>query len=259
MTDSGFSQSEMMIVAAARALEGQHVCFVGVGLPNIAVNLAQRTVAPDLELVYEAGVFGARPQRLPLSIGDPTIVTGSTAVVSMLELFGYYLQGGLIDVGFLGAAQIDRFGNINTTVIGEYADPTTRLPGSGGACEIAINARQVFVIMRQSKRSFVETIDFRTSPGNLGGAEQAERIRREGGWLGRGPSIVVTDLGIYRFDESGEMRLASMHPGATIEQVRDTIAWPIRVADDLLTTPPPTTEELHLVREELDPGGVYTK
>ena len=259
MTDSGFSQSEMMIVAAARALEGQHVCFVGVGLPNIAVNLAQRTVAPDLELVYEAGVFGARPQRLPLSIGDPTIVTGSTAVVSMLELFGYYLQGGLIDVGFLGAAQIDRFGNINTTVIGDYAHPTTRLPGSGGACEIAINARQVFVIMRQSKRSFVETIDFRTSPGNLGGAEQAERIRREGGWLGRGPSIVVTDLGIYRFDESGEMRLASMHPGATIEQVRDTIAWPIRVADDLLTTPPPTTEELHLVREELDPGGVYTK
>ena len=259
MTDSGFSQSEMMIVAAARALEGQHVCFVGVGLPNIAVNLAQRTVAPDLELVYEAGVFGARPQRLPLSIGDPTIVTGSTAVVSMLELFGYYLQGGLIDVGFLGAAQIDRFGNINTTVIGDYAHPTTRLPGSGGACEIAINARQVFVIMGQSKRSFVETIDFRTSPGNLGGAEQAERIRREGGWLGRGPSIVVTDLGIYRFDESGEMRLASMHPGATIEQVRDTIAWPIRVADDLETTPPPTTEELHLVREELDPGGVYTK
>ena len=177
----------MMIVAAARELAGQHVCFVGVGLPNIAVNLAKRTVAPDLELVYEAGVFGARPARLPLSIGDPTIVTGATAVVSMLELFGYYLQRGLIDVGFLGAAQIDRFGNINTTVIGPYDHPTTRLPGSGGACEIAINARQVFVIMRQSKRSFVETIDFRTSPGNLGGAEQAERIRREGGWLGRGP------------------------------------------------------------------------
>ena len=162
-----------MIVAAARELAGQHVCFVGVGLPNIAVNLAQRTVAPDLELVYEAGVFGARPARLPLSIGDPTIVTGSTAVVSMLELFGYYLQRGLIDVGFLGAAQIDRFGNINTTVIGPYDHPTTRLPGSGGACEIAINAREVFVIMRQTKRSFVETIDFRTSPGNLGGAEQA--------------------------------------------------------------------------------------
>src|SRR6187399_1651925 len=210
----------MMIVAAARELAGQHVCFVGVGLPNIAVNLAQRTVAPDLELVYEAGVFGARPARLPLSIGDPTIVTGATAVVSMLELFGYYLQRGLIDVGFLGAAQIDRFGNINTTVIGPYDHPTTRLPGSGGACEIAINARQVFVIMRQTKRSFVETIDFRTSPGNLGGAEQAERIRREGGWLGRGPSVVVTDLGIYHFDETGEMRLDSLHPGATVEEVR---------------------------------------
>jgi glutaconate CoA-transferase, subunit B len=254
-----FGKSEMMIVAAARALEGQHVCFVGVGLPNIAVNLAQRTVAPDLEMVYEAGVFGARPQRLPLSIGDPTIVTGSTAVVSMLELFGYYLQGGRIDVGFLGAAQIDRFGNINTTVIGPYEHPTTRLPGSGGACEIAINARQVFVIMRQSKRSFVDRIDFRTSPGNLGGAEQAERIRREGGWLGRGPTVVVTDLGIYHFDESGEMRLDSVHPGATLDAVRDTIGWDIKVAADLAETPPPTVEELRLVREELDPGGVYTR
>jgi glutaconate CoA-transferase, subunit B len=258
-TDRGFSRSEMMIVAAARALEGQRVCFVGVGLPNIAVNLAQRTVAPELEMVYEAGVFGARPQRLPLSIGDPTIVTGSTAVVSMLELFGYYLQGGLIDVGFLGAAQIDRFGNINTTVIGEYARPTTRLPGSGGACEIAINARQVFVIMRQSRRSFVDTIDFRTSPGNLGGAERSERIRREGGWLGRGPSIVVTDLGVYRFDERGEMRLDALHPGASIDDVRSTIGWEIEVSDDLGATAPPTTEELRLVREELDPGGTYTK
>ncbi len=257
--DPGFARSEMMIVAAARALAGQRVCFVGVGLPNIAVNLAQRTVAPDIEMVYEAGVFGARPQRLPLSIGDPTIVTGSTAVVSMFELFGYYLAGGLIDVGFLGAAQIDRFGNINTTVIGDYDHPTTRLPGSGGACDIAINARQVFVIMRQSARSFVERIDFRTSPGNLGGAEQAERIRREGGWLGRGPSIVVTDLGIYRFDETGEMRLESLHPGATVEAVRETIGWEIRVADELAATPPPSQEELRLVREELDPGGVYTR
>jgi glutaconate CoA-transferase subunit B len=259
VTDAAFSKSEMMIVAAARALEGQHVCFVGVGLPNIAVNLAQRTVAPELELVYEAGVFGARPQRLPLSIGDPTIVTGSTAVVSMLELFGYYLQGGLVDVGFLGAAQIDRFGNINTTVIGEYAHPKTRLPGSGGACEIAINARQVFVIMRQSTRSFVERIDFRTSPGNLGGAEQAERIRREGGWLGRGPTVVVTDVGTYRFDDSGEMRLESLHPGASLEEARATVGWDLRVADDLAATPPPTHEELRLVRDELDPEGVYTK
>ncbi len=259
MSARPFSQSEMMIVAAARELAGQRVCFVGVGLPNIAVNLAKRTIAPDLELVYEAGVFGARPARLPLSIGDPTIVTGATAVTSMFELFTFYLQGGLIDVGFLGAAQIDRFGNINTTVIGDYETPTTRLPGSGGACEIAINAGQVFVIMRQSTRSFVERIDFRTSPGNLGGAEQSERIRREQGWLGRGPTVVVTDLGIYHFDDDGEMRLDSLHPGATLEKARGTIGWPLHVADTIATTPPPTDDELRLIREKLDPGGVYTK
>jgi glutaconate CoA-transferase, subunit B len=256
---AAFTKSEMMIVAAARELAGQKVCFVGVGLPNIAVNLAKRTVAPDMELVYEAGVFGARPARLPLSIGDPTIVTGATAVTSMFELFTFYLQGGLIDVGFLGAAQIDRFGNINTTVIGDYDQPTTRLPGSGGACEIAINARQVFVIMRQSLRSFVESIDFRTSPGNLGGAENAATIRREQGWLGRGPSVVVTDLGIYHFDDDGEMRLDSVHPGATLDEARATIGWDLRIAATLETTPPPTDDELRLIREELDPGGAYTK
>jgi glutaconate CoA-transferase subunit B len=252
MNDQGtFTRSEMMIVAAARELAGQRVCFVGVGLPNIAVNLAKRTVAPDLELVYEAGVFGARPARLPLSIGDPTIVTGATSVTSMFELFGFYLQGGLIDVGFLGAAQIDRFGNINTTVIGDYDSPRTRLPGSGGACEIAINAREVFVIMRQSKRSFVEKIDFRTSPGNLGD-------RAAQGWLGRGPSVVVTDLGIYHFDD-GEMRLDSIHPGATLDGVRETIGWDPKVAEQVATTPAPTAEELRLIRVELDPGGAYTK
>ncbi|HEX5239597.1 MAG TPA: CoA-transferase [Candidatus Limnocylindrales bacterium] len=256
---AAFSKNEMMIVAAARELAGQRVCFVGVGLPNIAVNLAKRTVAPDLELVYEAGVFGARPARLPLSIGDPTIVTGATAVTSMAELFGLYLQGGLIDVGFLGAAQIDRFGNINTTVIGPYADPSTRLPGSGGACEIAINARQVFVIMRQSARSFVERIDFRTSAGNLGGAEQSQRIRREQGWLGRGPTVVVTDLAIWHFDETGEMRVDALHPGATLDQVRATVGWEPKVAASLETTPAPTPEELRLIREELDPTGAYTR
>jgi glutaconate CoA-transferase subunit B len=254
-----FSKAEMMIVAAARELAGQRVCFVGVGLPNIAVNLAKRTVAPDLELVYEAGVFGARPARLPLSIGDPTIVTGATSVVSMYELFSFYLQGGLIDVGFLGAAQIDSFGNINTTVIGDYDAPTTRLPGSGGACEIAINARQVFVIMRQSKRSFVERIDFRTSAGNLGGAADAERIRREQGWLGRGPSVVVTDLGIWHFDDGGEMRLDSLHAGATLEDVRAATGWEPRLATELGETPVPTADELRLIREELDPGGDYTR
>ena len=238
MTD--FSASEMMIVAAARELAGTRVCFVGVGLPNIAVNLAKRTVAPDLELVYEAGVFGARPARLPLSIGDPTIVTGATAVTSMLELFGYYLQGGLIDVGFLGAAQIDSRGDINTTVIGPYAAPKTRLPGSGGACEIAQNAKSIFVIMRQSPRSFVGKLDFRTSLG--------DRVR-----------VVVTDLGIYHRDDDGELRLDSLHPGADLERVRSSMGWEPRVAGSLAQTPAPSAQELRLIREELDPAGVYTK
>jgi len=186
-------------------------------------------------------------------------VTGATAVTSMWELFAYYLQGGLIDVGFLGAAQIDRFGNINTTVIGDYTRPRTRLPGSGGACEIAINARQIFVIMRQSARSFVDQIDFRTSPGNLGGAEKSERIRREQGWLGRGPSVVVTDLGIWHFDETGEMRLDFLHPGATLDEVRATLGWTPHVSASLAPTPVPTEEELRLIRDELDPEGMYTK
>ncbi|HKB29091.1 MAG TPA: CoA-transferase [Candidatus Limnocylindrales bacterium] len=259
MTAATFSKNEMMIVAAARELAGQRVCFVGVGLPNIAVNLAQRTVAPDLQLVYEAGVFGARPGRLPLSIGDPTIVTGATAVTSMYELFSFYLQGGLIDVGFLGAAQIDRFGNLNSTVIGDYDAPTTRLPGSGGACEIAINARQVFVIMRQSTRSFVETIDFRTSPGNLGGAEQSERTRREQGWLGRGPSVVVTDLAVWHFGDDGEMRVDSLHPAVTLDDVRASVGWEPKIGESLAMTPAPSADELRFIREDLDPGGAYTR
>lgn len=252
------SRSEMMIAAAARELAGQRVCFVGIGLPNIAVNLALHTVAPDLELIYEAGAYGAQPARLPLSIGDPTIVSGSIAVMSMADLFGYYLQGGLVDVGFLGAAQIDRYGNINTTVIGDYAAPRTRLPGSGGACEIAINARQVFVVMRQSARSFVERIDFRTSPGNLGGSSDATAIRTAQGWSGRGPSVVVTDLGVYHFDDDGEMRLDLLHPGATLDDVHSAMGWAVRVSPTLTTTPPPSAEELRLIREVLDPEGHYT-
>jgi len=246
-----WTPAEMMIVASARQLAGERVCFVGVGLPNIACNLAQRTVAPDLELVYESGVFGSRPARLPLSIGDPTLVTGATAVTSMYELFAYYLQRGLVDVGFLGAAQIDRFGNINTTVIGDYAAPRVRLPGSGGACEIAINAKKVFVIMRQSGRSFVDRIDFRTSPGH-----SADRT----GWLGAGPTVVVTDLGVYGFDDaSGEMFLASLHPGVKLRDVRDATGWDLRVPDDTGITDPPTAEELRLIREDLDPEGVYSR
>lgn len=255
MGPSSWTASEMMIVASARLLEGERVCFVGIGLPNIACNLAKRTVSPGLELVYESGVFGAVPARLPLSIGDPTLVSGSTAVTSMFELFAFYLQAGLIDVGFLQGSQIDRFGNINTTVIGDYGRPKVRLPGSGGACEIAINAGKVFVIMPQLSRSFVERIDFRTSPGHSGDPEH-DRAR---GWIGRGPVSAVTDLGTYRFDEdSGEMVLTTVHPGVTVERVRENTGWDLRVAD-VSDTPAPTQEELRLIREELDPAGVYTR
>jgi glutaconate CoA-transferase subunit B len=254
-SEAGWSKSEMMIVASSRQLEGERVCFVGIGLPNIVCNLAKRTVARDLNLVYESGVYGADPVRLPLSIGDPTLVTGSTAVTSMFDLFAYYLQAGLIGVGFLGAAQIDRFGNINTTVIGDYEKPKVRLPGSGGACEIAINAHKVFVIMRQGTRSFVEKLDFRTSPGHSGDPEH-DRAR---GWWGSGPTVVVTDLGVYRFDEhTGEMTLTSLHPGVTLEEVRENMSWEVRVAEDLGTTPSPSAEEVRLIREELDPGAHST-
>jgi len=241
-----YSRSEMMIAAAARELAGQRICFVGIGLPNIAVNLALHTVAPELELIYEAGAYGAQPARLPLSIGDPTIVTGALAVMSQADLFGLYLQGGLVDVGFVGAAQIDRFGNINTTVIGDYDAPKVRLPGSGGANEIAMHSGQVFVVMRQSTRSFVDKIDFVTSPGNTPGAK-------------RGPSVVITDLGVYHFDEDGQMRLDTLHPDHSLEDVRAAMGWEVRVSPDLALTQPPSEEELRLMREVLDPNGRYTR
>ncbi len=254
--DVGFTRNEMMIVASARWLEGERICFVGVGMPNIAVNLAKRTVSPSIQLVYEAGVFGADPARLPLSIGDPTLVTRATAVTSMYELFAFYLQAGLIDVGFLQGAEIDRFGNLNTTVIGDYGRPRVRLPGSGGACEIAINARRVFVMMPQARRSFVENLHFRTSPGHSGDPEH-DRAR---GWLGTGPYVVITDLGEYRFDEAtGEMTLASLHPGVTLDQIRESTGWDIKVSSEVAETPAPTDEELRLIREELDPNGVYSR
>lgn len=250
------SKSEIMIAASARQLARERICFVGIGLPNIVCNLAQRTASPDLQLVYESGVFGARPERLPLSIGDPTLVTGSTAVTSMFELFAYYLQAGLIDVAFLQGAQIDRFGNLNTTVIGDYEHPKVRLPGSGGACEIAINARRVMVIMRQGRRSFVEPIHFRTSPGHSGDPEHDAKR----GWFGSGPTSVVTDLGTYGFDgATGEMTLTTLHPGVTLDEVRENTGWEPRVARDLGDTPPPSDEELRLIREELDPSGASSK
>lgn len=251
-----YSQNELMIAAAARELHGARVAFVGVGLPNIVCNLAQRSHSPKLELVYEAGVFGARPARLPLSIGDPTIVTGASAVCSMSDLFQLYLQRGLIDVGFLGAAQIDRFGNINTTVIGPYDKPRVRLPGSGGAAEIAVLCERLLIITRLSKRAFPARVDFITSPGFLdGGTARADlKIR------GRGPEAVITDLCILRFDPvSHEMVVASLHPGVTSDQIRDNIGWDVRFVLAPETTSPPTLAELRLIREELDPQGLYSR
>lgn len=251
-----YTASEMMIAASARELIGARVVFVGIGLPNIACNLAQRTVAPELELVYEAGVYGARPSRLPLSIGDPCLVTGATSVVSMPQLFQYYLQGGLIDVGFLGAAQIDRYGNLNTTVIGSYQQPKVRLPGSGGACEIALLARRVLIIARLNRRTFVERLDFLTSPGHLSGGDARARL----GDYGQGPTAMITDLGIFRFDEeTREMTLTSLHPGCRVEEVQEQVGWPLRISDDLAETEPPSPGQLRIMREELDPEGRYRK
>jgi glutaconate CoA-transferase subunit B len=251
-----YTPTEIMITSSARALAGERVVFVGVGLPNIACNLARRTVAPELELVYESGVFGARPARLPLSIGDPALVSGATSVCTMAELFMNYLQGGRIEVAFLGGAQIDRYGNLNTTVIGDYQHPRVRLPGSGGACEIAIHAKRVFIVMRLVKRAFVEPVDFVTSPGHLGGGA-TERIAQQ--IPGGGPELVVTDKAILRFDRAtGEMMLASIHPGIALDDVQAEVSWPLRVAEPLGVTEAPTAEELRLIREELDSEGAYT-
>ena len=252
-----YTPSEMMIVTAARALAGVHTVFVGVGLPNSACNLARRTVAPNLELIYESGVYGARPARLPLSIGDPALISGATSICSMADLFGLYLQSGRVEVAFLGGAQIDRFGNLNTTVIGDWEHPKVRLPGSGGACEIAINAQQIFVIMRLRRRAFVEQLHFLTSPGHLDGAGERTRLEMPGS----GPQLVVTDRCVFRFDEATagakEMVLESLHPGVELAEVQAEVGWELKVAPDLVETKPPTEEELHLLREELDPQGLY--
>ncbi len=249
-----YSPSELMIVSASRALTGSRVVFVGVGLPNIACNLARRDHSPELELVYESGIFGAHPARLPLSIGDPTLVSDATSAISMADLFMLYLQGGLVDVALLGGAQIDRYGNLNTTVIGDYANPKVRLPGSGGACEIAINAQKVLIIMRLTSRAFVERLDFMTSPGHLEGNGDRGRL----GLPGNGPQLVITDRALFIFDsKTQEMTLSELAPDETIESIQREIGWPIRVADDFHMMTPPNDNELSLVREELDPQGLY--
>ena len=244
---SEFTSTELMVCQAARLLQNGDVVFVGIGLPNLACNLALRLHAPQLVLVYESGAVGAEPKRLPLSIGDPSLVTDSLMVCSMFDVFSFFLQGGLIDIGFLQGVQIDRFGNLNTTVIGDYAHPKVRLPGSGGACEIAILAKRIFVITPQSKRSFPERVDFITSPGFLDGGE----TRRKLGMPGNGPSRVITNLGSYEFI-NGEMELVSLNPGCTLEQVRENTGWDVRISSKLTTTSAPTSEELRILHEELD-------
>jgi glutaconate CoA-transferase, subunit B len=220
---------EMMAIAASRKLDDDTVCFVGIGLPSLAANLARRTHAPGCVLVYESGTIGAKPHALPLSIGDGDLAETADAVVSVPEMFAYWLQGGRIDVGFLGAAQIDKHGNLNSTVIGGYDHPEVRLPGGGGAPEIATGVRDVFVMLRQSTRTFVERIDFTTSVG--------DRVR-----------VVVTDLGILEPRE-GELTLVALHPGVAVDDVRAATGWDLKVADDLRETEPPRPDEIEALRE----------
>jgi glutaconate CoA-transferase subunit B len=236
---------EMMTVAAARELQDGQVVFVGIDLPSRAANLARRLHAPGLVLVYESGTIDTRPAELPLSIGDGILADSAVSVVSVPEIFNYWLQAGRMDVGFLSGAQIDRLANLNTTVIGEYAEPDVRLPGSGGAPEIAASCREVIVVMRHRKRSFVDEVDFVTSFGY--GAGPTDRALL--GLRGAGPVRVITDLGVLEPDpETRELILTALHPGVTVEQVRAETGWALEVSDELGTTTPPTERELTTLR-----------
>ncbi|MFC0434967.1 CoA-transferase subunit beta [Kutzneria buriramensis] len=236
----------MMTVAAARTLADGQVCFVGIGLPSTAANLARRTHAPGLVLVYESGTLGAKPDRLPLSIGDGILAETADAVVSVPEVFNYWLQPGRIDVGFLGAAQIDRYGNINTTVIGgDYRNPKVRLPGAGGAPEIAASCKEVTVIVRQSPRAFVDRVDFVTSVGFGRGPGEREKLGLRGG----GPRRIITDLGVLQPDpDTCEFVLTHLHPGVELADVKAATGWDLAVSPDLSRTPNPTDEELSVLR-----------
>ena len=237
---------EMMTITAARMLRNDAVCFVGIGLPSTAANLARLTHAPDAVLIYESGPIGAKPTVLPLSIGDGNLAETADTVVSTPEIFRYWLQGGRIDVGFLGAAQLDRFANINTTVIGPYTKPKVRLPGAGGAPEISSSAKEVLIIVKQSKRAFVEKLDFITSVGFLKGG----RSREMAGFRGHGPVAVITDLCIMRPDLSTrELKVASIHPGVEREAIAANTGWPILFAQDCTQTTAPTPEELAVLRD----------
>ena len=241
-----WTADEMMTVAASRLLWDGCVCFVGIGLPSAAANLARHTHAPGLVLIYESGTIGARPAVLPLSIGDGELADTATAVVPLPEIFAYWLQAGRIDVGFLGAAQIDRFGNLNSTVIGDYARPKTRLPGAGGAPEIATHAKRTFVVLKQSPRSFVPKLDFRTSMGFLDGASSRART----GAAGAGPQVVITDYGVLKPEPgSDELRLVSRFEGVTVDAARAATGWPLNVAAAVDVVAPPTADELRVLRD----------
>lgn len=236
---------EMMTVAAARYLRDGMVCFVGIGIPSTAANLARVVHAPGCVLVYESGCLGSKPATLPLSIGDDDLADTADAIVSVPEIFNYWLQAGRIDVGFLGAAQVDRFGNINTTVIGDYGSPRTRLPGAGGAPEIASGAKETVIVVRHTRRTFVERVDFVTTPGFLQGAE----ARAEIGLRGAGPCQVITDLGILAPDvTTKELTLVAIHPGVAVEDAVAATGWPLAVAPGLEVTEPPTPLELAALR-----------
>lgn len=242
-----WTAEEMMTVAAARALAGRVSCFVGIGLPSTAANLARRLYAPDLVLVYESGAIGAKPALLPLSIGDGELGETADAVVSVPEVFNYWLQPGRIEVGFLGAAQLDRYGNLNTTVIGgDYRRPAVRLPGAGGAPEIAASCAEVFVLVRHSRRTFVERVDFVTSVGHGDGPDTRRRL----GLRGRGPVLVVTDLGVLEPDPAtGELTLTRVHPGVDRAAVCAATGWRLAVAEPVTTSQPPTERELTVLRD----------
>lgn len=241
-----YTPTEMMTVAASRALADDDVCFVGIGLPSAACNLARLTHAPNIVLIYESGTIAARPTVLPLSIGDPELCETALTTVSVPEMFAYWLQGGRITIGFLGAAQIDRFGNINTTVIGPYSRPQVRLPGAGGAPEIASHCHEVFVIMPHTRRAFVPQVDFVTSVGHGTGGDARARL----GLGTRGPTLVVTDLCLLRPDPgTRELVVTSMHPAVTREQIIERTGWPVRFAPTVEETPPPRPHELAVLRD----------
>ncbi|HUH76328.1 MAG TPA: CoA-transferase subunit beta [Devosia sp.] len=243
---SDFTPTEMMTIAAARQLTSKDVCFVGIGAPSAACNVARLTHAPDITLIYESGTIGTAPEVLPLSIGDGELCETALTTVAVPEMFRYWLQGGRISIGFLGAAQLDRFGNINTTVIGDYNNPKVRLPGGGGAPEIATSCGEIYITLKQAQRSMVEKIDFFTSFGHGEGGDHRQRL----GITTKGPTLLITDLAIWRPDpETKEFVVRSLHRGVTKQMVQETCGWTVRFADDLEETPVPTALELNTLRD----------